>query len=75
MYLAALTVSWYAVADKQYNDMISSPDAWQLSDDAADGSDAERNSADLGTKVTNSARRFRVLIERVSGVSYHIAIS
>ncbi|KAG8885666.1 hypothetical protein FRB97_000109 [Tulasnella sp. 331] len=54
--------------DKQFNDIISAPDAWLISDDAGDNDDAEaRRMVDLGTRATTSARRFKALIERMTG--------
>lgn len=56
------------VTDNQYNDIISSPDAWQIADDSGDADDGDsRRAVDLGTRTTTSARRFKVLVERVTG--------
>lgn len=56
------------VAETQYHEMISSSDAWQITDDAGDTSDMDSKVVvDLGTRTTTSARRFKALIERVTG--------
>ncbi|KAG9013900.1 hypothetical protein FRB93_000281 [Tulasnella sp. JGI-2019a] len=53
--------------DKQFNEIISASDAWVISDDAGDNEDLEsRRMVDLGTRATTSARRFKILIERVT---------
>lgn len=50
------------VAEDQYNDIISSPAAWQLADDGS-----EDNAGDLELRPTNSARRVKILIEQITG--------
>lgn len=51
------------VAEDQYNEIISSPDAWQVTDDGEEGI----SDADLDVKPTNSARRVKALIEQITG--------
>ncbi|KAG8974149.1 hypothetical protein FRB90_009825, partial [Tulasnella sp. 427] len=53
-------------ADDQYNEIISSPDAWQISDDGDGGDSGAQLSADYGSRATTSARRFKALMERVT---------
>ncbi|KAG8956967.1 hypothetical protein FRC00_004656 [Tulasnella sp. 408] len=53
-------------ADNQYNEIISSPDAWQISDDGDGGDSGAQLSADYGSRATTSARRFKALMERVT---------
>lgn len=53
-------------ADNQYNEIISSPDAWQISDDGDGGDSGTQLSADYGSRTTTSARRFKALMERVT---------
>ncbi|KAG8953229.1 hypothetical protein FRC04_002639 [Tulasnella sp. 424] len=53
-------------ADNQYNEIISSPDAWQISDDGDSGDSGAQLSADYGSRATTSARRFKALVERVT---------
>ncbi|CAK5280068.1 unnamed protein product, partial [Mycena citricolor] len=43
--------------EHQYEDLISSSDAWQIADDDGEGSDA---------KTTNSSRRLKALVEQVT---------
>ncbi|KAF4572590.1 hypothetical protein EYR36_007098 [Pleurotus pulmonarius] len=47
--------------EQQYNEIISSPDAWQIADDGAD--DKSRH---IDLKTTNSARQLKALVEQVT---------
>jgi len=49
------------VVEDQYNDIISAPDAWLVSEDGEDGLDSR------GLRPTNSARKIKSLIEQVTG--------
>lgn len=60
------------VADNQYNEIISSPDAWQISDDGDSGDSGAQLSADYGSRATTSARRFKALVERVTGLALYL---
>lgn len=66
--LSVLTSAESVVADNQYNEIISSPDAWQISDDGDSGDSGAQLSADYGSRATTSARRFKALMERVTGL-------
>ncbi|KAI5123752.1 hypothetical protein M0805_000343 [Coniferiporia weirii] len=48
-------------AEDQYNDIISSPDAWQIPDDTEEDAASERE-----VRPTNSARRVKALIEQIT---------
>lgn len=50
------------VAEEQYNDIISAPDAWHLSDDTDDEALNEKD-----VRPSNSARRVKALIEQITG--------
>lgn len=49
------------VVEDQYDDIISAPDAWLVSEDGEDGLDSR------GLRPTNSARKIKSLIEQVTG--------
>lgn len=51
-----------AVVENQYNDIISSPDAWQIADDGSEDVDADKE-----MRPTISARRVKALIEQITG--------
>jgi hypothetical protein len=51
------------VAEAQYDELIHSPDAWQLADDRGDSEEDTIASSDL--RPTVSARRVRILIEQI----------
>lgn len=50
------------VAEDQYNDIISAPDAWLIVDEESEGVGGERE-----LRPTNSARRIKALVEQVTG--------
>lgn len=52
----------HAVAEDQYNEIISAPDAWLVADEAG-----EDVSSDHELRPTNSARRIKALVEQVTG--------
>jgi hypothetical protein len=59
-----LTLYILAVAEDQYHEIISAPDAWLVADDAS-----EDASAECELRSTNSARRIKALVEQVTGES------
>ena len=52
------------VAEDQYNDIISSLDAWHIGDDPVD---ADTSGTEADFRPTNSARRVKMLIEQITG--------
>jgi len=54
-----------SVAEGQLHEIISSSDAWTISDEA---SDADGGLAEDDLKPTTSARQVKALIEQVTGV-------
>jgi len=52
------------VADDQYNEIISSPDAWQIADDV---DELDSIMVDTDLRPTNSARRVKTLVEQITG--------
>lgn len=63
----------FTVAESQYNEIISSPDAWVIPSDDDDvdvDGTIETNSEPADLKTTNSARRVKALIEGVTGVFF-----
>ena len=60
--------SFTLVAEDQYHDIISAPDAWIIVDD--DGLKDEREATENDLKSTNSARRIKALVEQVTGELY-----
>lgn len=53
-----------SVAEAQYDDLVHSPDAWQLVDDGTQLDDTPSTTSDL--RPTNSARRVRALFEQIT---------
>jgi hypothetical protein len=51
-----------AVAEDQYHEIISAPDAWLVTDEASEDVSHERE-----LRSTNSARRMKALVEQVTG--------
>ena len=60
-----IEVGILTVADSVYNEIIGSPDAWQLVDDDCDKGHAR---IDEDLKPTTSARRIKALVEQVTGM-------
>jgi hypothetical protein len=54
-----------AVAEDQYNEIISSPEAWLIADDGDQDGEDRTSAPDI--KTTNSARRVKALIHGVTG--------
>lgn len=50
------------VAEDQYNEIISAPDAWLITDDT------NEDAGEREIRSTNSARRVKALVEQVTGV-------
>jgi hypothetical protein len=64
---SAITVEFtfhYLVADDQYNEIISSSDAWKIVDD---GETTNMADSEANFQPTNSARRVKALIEQITG--------
>ena len=52
----------FVVAEDQYQEIISAPDAWLVADEAS-----EDTNSGLELRSTNSARRIKALVEQVTG--------
>lgn len=50
------------VTERQYEEIMNTPDAWQIVDD-----EGEQGAQDRELRPTNSARRIKVLVEQVTG--------
>ena len=59
---AGLMPFLYAVAEDQYHEIISAPDAWLVADEAGEDTNSE-----CELRSTNSARRIKALVEQVTG--------
>lgn len=59
----------FSVAEDQYNEIITAADAWLMTDDD-EGKDDTHQDQEL--KTTHSARKFRALVEQVTGQSFFL---
>jgi len=61
---------WLTVAEDQYHEIISAPDAWVIVDDSNDSDEYKHSRSVVEIKATNSSRRIKALVEQVTGTSW-----